>query len=208
MTVSVVPPLNTRGIYTLRAPWVSDFDHVYQCIGIQRFAALGAKNIDVYSTYYQPLGIERSVYEADLAAGAALITLTTDYAAPIYVPSTYITSYPNMGNVVYSHVVLSVSLGSLPDGIALDGVQEQIRNSVAAVIGVDPTVLVNTAPIKGVVSSAQHQDLEATRNAAITNRSTSASTIVQLQAQIAALQAANNTLTQIAIDNGWVGNAT
>jgi uncharacterized protein (DUF885 family) len=164
--------------------------------------------VDVYATYYQPLGLAQSVYAADLAAGAALITLANDYAAPVYVPSTYITSYPDMGNVVYNHVVLSTSLGSLPDGVALDGVQEQIRTAVAAVIGVDPTVLVHTAPIKGVVSSAQHQDYEAARNAAITNRTTNASTILALQAQIAALQQTNATLTQIAQDNGWIGNGT
>jgi hypothetical protein len=177
-------------------------------VAVERFSALAARNVNVFETYYKPHGLSQDIYNADAAAGVVIVTLASDTAAPISVPSSYIVSYPNLATVSYNHVVLSVSLGMLYDGIALDGVQEQIATAVAAVIGVTPTVLVHVAPTKNAVTPDQHQTIEAARNAAITNRTTNASQIAALKGQIATLQAQNATLTKIALDNGWIGNGS
>lgn len=207
MAISLIPPLNTRGIYTLRDPWVSDVTRIYACIGVERFSALAARNINVYETYYKARGLAQTVYDEDNAAGAAIITLANEFAEPISVPSTYIVSYPNLGSVTYDHIVLSVSLGELYSGIGLEGVQEQIALAVEGVIGVTPAVKVHTAPSKNAITPDQHQTIEANRNAAITNRTTNAATIIALQRQVAELQQQNAAMTQILIDNHWVGNA-
>lgn len=206
MATSLIPPLNTKGIYTLRDPWVSDLTRVYTCIGIQRFAALAAKNIDVFSTYYAPKQLTRADYDTDAALGAAILTLASDTSEPIYIPSTYLVSYPNMSTVNYYHTVLSVSLGELYAGIALEGAIEQIQNTVEGVIGVTPTVLVHVAPTQGVVTPEQHQTIEANRQAAITNNTTNTQLLLQKDATIAELQAKVAILTKVCQDNGWIGN--
>lgn len=206
MATNLIPPLYTKGLYTLKTPWVSDLTRVYQCTGINSFSALSAKNVDVFATYYEPKGISRAVYEADNALGAAILTLASDFAAPIYVPTTYIVSYPNMAAVRYNHTLLSVSLGALYEGIPLDGVVEQIETAVEGVIGVKPTVNIHVAPSKEVVTPDQHNTIEAARNAAITNRTTNAQLLLQKDQTIASLSQKVDILTKICKDNGWVGS--
>ena len=206
MATSLIPPLNTKGIYTLRDPWESDFTRVYTCIGIQRFAALAANNVDVFAKYYEPRGLSRETYDADNALGAAILTLANDYTAPIYVPSTYVVSYPNMAAVKYNHTLLSVDLGGLYDGIPLDGVVEQIQNGCEGVIGVKPTVAIHIAPSRGVVTPENHQVIEANRQAAITNNTTNAQLLLQKDKTIADQKAKIAILTKIWQDNGWLGN--
>lgn len=202
---NLIPPLYCRGIYTLRPPWTSDTTRVYECIAIRKYSDLAARNRDVYTEFYLPLGVPHSDYESDLAMGAAIITLANEYSAPIYVPSTYIASYPNMDAVRYSHTVMSISLGAIYDGISLDFLKQQLAQDCTSIIGITPTVLVNSAPLKTTVSPTQHQDIEAARNNAITNRTTDAAKITALQARVDALTAENATLQQLALDNGWLG---
>ena len=207
MASSLIPPLNTRGLYTLRDPWVTDLSRLFTCVAIERFSALAARNVNVYETYYRPKGLSQETYNQDAANGVVIVTLASDTAAPVSIPSSYIVSYPNLATVSYNHIVLSVSLGELFDGIGLEGVQEQISLAVQSVIGVTPTVLVHTAPAKGVVTPQDHESIEAARNAAIKNRTTVAQQLRERDNQIAALQQQNDLLTKVALDNGWVGNA-
>lgn len=207
MATSLVPPLNTRGLYTLRDPWVTDLTRLFTCVAIERFSALAARNVNVYEQYYRPKGLSQDIYAADAAAGIVIVTLASDTTAPISLPSSYIVSYPNLASVSYNHVVLSVSLGELFDGIVLDGVQEQIATAVSSVIGVVPKVLVHIAPTKNVITPQEHEAIEAARNAAITNRTTNASQIREKDAQIKLLQDQNATLTAIALQNGWIGQS-
>lgn len=206
MATNLIPPLNTKGIYTLKSPWVSDLTRVYQCTGINRFSALSAKNVDVFAKYYEPKGLSRAVYEADNALGAAILTLSSEFAAPIEVPSTYIISYPNMAAVRYNHTLLSASLGALYEGIPLDGVVEQMATAIESVIGVTPTINIHVAPSKEVVTPEQHQTIEAARNANITNRTTNAQLLLQKDQTIASLTQKVEILTKICKDNGWVGS--
>lgn len=206
MATNLIPPLNTTGIYTLKSPWVSDLTRTYQCTGIQRFSALSAKNVDVYATYYEPKGIPRSVYDADNAMGAAILTLANAYAAPIYVPSTYVVSYPNMAAVRYNHVVLSASLGAMYEGLPLDGAVEQMETALESVLGIKPVIHIHVAPSKEAVTPEQHQTIEAARNASITNRTTNAQMLLEKDQTIASQAQKIAILTQICKDNGWVGS--
>lgn len=203
---SIIPPLNCRGLYTFNSPWVSDLTRVYVCTAIRRFSDLAAQGEDVFTLYYQPNGLTQTDYATDAALGAVIITLENDYSAPIYIPSTYIVSFPDMSAVSYNHVVVSISLGALYDGIALDFLTQQLAQDCTAVIGVTPTVLVNTAPLKSAVTPEEHQVIEAARNAAITNRTTDAQRIVSLQQQLDSAQATISAWQSIADSNGWTGN--
>ena len=77
-----------------------------------------------------------------------------------------------MNNVAYSHVVLSVSIGTLPDYIDLTFLRQQLSAITSDVIGVAPTVKENRAPSVGAIDPLQHENLEVSRLAAITNRTT------------------------------------
>lgn len=170
--MKTTPPLHAEGRYTLRLPWVASPTTIYSCIAIRSFADIFKLGKNVLADYYAPKNLTSLEYEADSAEGAHIVTLLSREGEVIYVPDTYIESYPNMNNVAYSHVVLSVSIGALPDYIDLTFLRQQLSAVTSDVIGVAPTVKENRAPSVGAIDPLQHENLEVSRLAAITNRTT------------------------------------
>jgi len=156
---SIIPPVNTKGIYTLRTPWISDLTHEYTCFAQRRYEDLSADGTDVYTTYYAPKGLTEANYADDLAAGAFLITLasTSTSGATIYVPSTYILSYPDQSSVEYRYVVLGIGLGALYSGIDLAMLEQELSQTCTSIIGVAPTVTVNLSSLSTSVTTQDHK---------------------------------------------------
>lgn len=199
------PPLNARGRYQLKAPWQASLDKVYRCIAIRSFDDIYELGVDVFLAYYEPFGIARSTYDQDRRLGANIITLATDDNELIYVPDTYIASYPDMSSINYSHVVLSCSLGPVADHVPLDFLLQSVSTVVSDTIGIEPTVNLHLAPHTDVISPEQHDVLEAARSAAIKNRKTDYAKVRELQIQNSSLIQRVKLLEQIIKDKGLLG---
>jgi PKD repeat protein len=199
------PPLNANGVYTLIAPWETVANTTYTCIAARSFQDLLQHGVDILNTYYTPMGLGQTQYQADLAAGANLITLVSPNQPTIYVPDTYIVGFPDLSNVAYQNVILSCQLGPLPDTLDLSFIQQEVAALVSDTIGVEPTVNVHVSPSTQVVTPAQAASLETARQAAITNRTTDRAEVLALQAQVQALNALVATYENLAIQNNWMG---
>ena len=191
-----VPPMGTRGLYSLKAPYSTVANQLYTCTAIRYFKDIQNQGDDVFAKYYVPKGLTQADYTRDLAANVAIVSLTSESQAPIYVPSSYILSFPGLTSFNYQNVVLSLSLGPLPDTLDLTFLKTQISTTVAAVIGVPPTVFENVAATTGVVTPEQHDALEAARQAAVTNQTTDYARYIEerdkrivLETKLAALEA-------------------
>jgi len=184
---SPIPPIGTRGVYSLNAPWTASPGVVYTCAAIRRFVDLANLGTDVYETYYAPSGLTQSDYDRDRQNDEAIVTLISETTAPIYVPSSYIASFPDQSYRNYHHVVLSASLGPLPDYIDLTFVRDQVATAVSEVVGQEATVQLSVAPMKGTVSPEQHEVNEAARQASITNRTTDYARRLELEQQVTQL---------------------
>lgn len=180
----LTPALNSKGIFKLRTPWEISESVIYECIAIRSIADFVDRGVDVVNKVYVPVGLGQTEANADADAGAQIVTLVAPGKSPIYVPDTYIAAAPSQDGVPYSHTVLSVSLGAVPDGMSLEWVKDLIATSVEQGFGVRPTVLVHVAPSTGYVSQAQHQIYETARNAAITNRTTDRTRVIELQSVV------------------------
>lgn len=197
-----VPPPGTRGLYSLKAPFKTVPNELYSCGAIRYFKDIQNQGVDVYAKYYQPLELTEADYARDLAAGVVIITLLSETQQPIYVPSSYVLSYPGLSSYNYQHVVLSVSLGALPDALDLTFLKTQIATAVSEVIGVTPTVYENVAPSTGVVTPEQHDAMEAARQAAITNRTTDYARYLIERDKRIALEAKVAALEKVIVDSG------
>lgn len=182
------PPLHAKGFYQVATPFLLQANTLYECAAIRDYQDLIQAGVDIYAVYYQPVGLTQQNYQDDLAAGANIITLMSDNAPVIRLPDTYITAYPDMGNVVYNQVVISLSLGPLPDGLDLTFAKQQIGAAASAVIGLEPTVNVHIAPSTGTISQAEADANEIARQAAIANRTTDTAKLLACQAQLIATQ--------------------
>lgn len=199
-----IPPIGTRGVYSLKAPWTTQPTVLYSCAAIREFVDLENLGTNVYETYYLPYSVERNTYERDRRNNEVIITLVSDTESPIYVPSSFIAAFPDLSYRNYQHIVLSASVGPLPDYIDLTFAKAQMASALSDVIGVEPAVHVSVAAMSGVVSPDEHEALEAARQAAIANRTTDRARVLELQQQNASLAQRLAILEQIVKDHGLI----
>lgn len=166
----LTPPLKTRGIYTLRAPFPDLSGQIYQCVAIRSFKDYLDLGESALELVYTPAGLSEVEFQADAAEGANIVTLASATGPTVLVPDTYITKYPDLEYVNYSTIIISASLGPLPDELSLELLQEQVGGVISDVIGVTPVVKIHTAGSTGVITLAEHELLEQARQAAVENR--------------------------------------
>lgn len=172
--MSLTPPINVTGVYALSPPWNQDIvpNTPYTCIAIRKFADIIRKGEDPFALYYEPKGLQYSDYQRDSAAGECIVTLRSAGGQFIYVPTSYILSYPNQSGVPYAVMVLGVNLGAIPNNLDLSAIRSKIATVVHDVLGVTPTI--QQAVISEVKnkSASDHAAIEAARQAQITERQT------------------------------------
>lgn len=197
----MIPPIGTRGVYALTNPWTITVGVIYTCAAIREFVDIENLGVNVFETYYEPMGLTQANYELDRKNNEVIVTLVSDEYAPIYVPSSYIASYPDLSYRNYQHVVLSASFGPLPTYVDLTFVKDQMGSVISDVIGLEPEIHESVAPMSGVVTPDDHESLEAARAAAIQNRTTDRARNIELTNQVLSLSQRLAILEQIVKDN-------
>lgn len=199
---SLIPAIGTKGIYELKAPYMTQPNELYKCVAVRSFIDIENFGVDVFDQYYSPFGIDRSVYTTDRSNGVAIVALQSEKYPPVYVPSSFILSFPDLSSKPYHHVVVSASLGALPDTLDLTFLTQQVAKVISDVIGVEPSINLGLAPMTGVVSAEQHEILTAARQAKIANRTTDYARLLEANNRISQLEQRNRTLEKIVIDKG------
>lgn len=205
MGLPMTPPLYAKGTYSLTSPYVLPGAQSYTCVAIRSFRDLLKLNIDIVKAYYTPVGLGETEYSNDTDVAAAIITLLGDDGQVVYVPDTYISSYPDLSGYDYKHMVLSVSLGTVWDQLPLDDVIEKIEETVKTALGVEATVYEHVAPSSNAISQTEHERIETARRAAIRNQKTLTAQLLELKASHTALQEQYTALETLAIEKGIIG---
>lgn len=206
------PPMYVRGRFILKAPWVAISTMVYKVIAVRALKDLYEDGLDPYKDIYlanglidgQPYDDYTFNYQNELNELANVITLYGDDGSLIYVPDTYILSYPNMGDIPYNHIILSISCGALADYIDLGPLKTQITDIAMATTGISVEVLENRAPSVNTPTPEEHEVIETGRLAAITNMETDFARANRLQTQVDELLVINQSLVQTLIDEGII----
>jgi hypothetical protein len=205
------PPLKARGRYTLKAPWDAAIDplKLYTTIAIRSFKDIYELNVDVYTEYYLPMGLVDGVlygiaifsFSAEANLEPNIITLYSDTGETIYVPDTYILSYPTMGDIKYNRCVLSIDLGPLPDYLDFSSLKASVQNLVAQTTGIAATALEHRSAHITNPTPPEHEVLETARLAGITVLETDLAKRLKANADKILLQDKIDTLIEILADN-------
>jgi hypothetical protein len=59
------PSIGLTGIYTALTPFILSNEFTYTCIAIRRFLDIEKEDVKVFETYYEPEGLDNSVYAED-----------------------------------------------------------------------------------------------------------------------------------------------
>lgn len=199
--MAIVPPLNSAGVFTVTAPFTLESGKTYTAIALREFKDLLNLQIDVYGRYYSPLGLSQAVYEQDYQANAVLVTLFSDDAPTVYIPSTYIASYPDLSATTFRHRILSLSLGAVPDSLPLDDFVAKMTALASDVVGIEPTVLQHTTSLSSVITREAANAFEAARQARIKDRTTEHAQLLASQTENAALRTRIALLEEVLIAN-------
>lgn len=201
------PTVGTKGRFSLISPFVVPPTNSYVCKAVRSIKDLYRDNVDVFGVYYEPVGLSREDLRADEALDANIVTIvsrTDTHLDVIYVPDTYIESFPNMDNINYNRVVFSIDFGILPDYIDLSAVESMIKSEGAAIIGTEPNVSKHIVEFNGYISNDEHDQLEISRLSNIQGSITERAKRMRAEQREADLRAQIATLEQIIIDAGLI----
>lgn len=199
---NLTPKLGDVGHFTVKLPWTISDSKRYTVIAVRTFDDVYKTGKDVYDTIYKPMGLVEGVpyngtpfvFEAERLLKPNVISLQDPEGAIIYVPDTYITSYPSVNDVAYQLVILSVSLGPLPVTCDVEPIKAMVADMVSTYFGKGSTCQINVIPVTDTPNAVQHTALEAARLALPL---VSQSTLTQLKAGEATLTAANQQIATL-----------
>lgn len=204
MANNTIPAVGTRGRFVLDSPFAAAMtpNTLYTMKAVRSFDEIETLGQNIFELFYNPFGLTEQDLQTDRAAGAMIITLMTTASPPLYVPSTYV-KFPDLNYKPYNQYVAALSFGPLPDDTVFDPVIQALKNTCSDFLGVTDTVInIAFIPLTDVITPADHDNREAVRQAAISNRDTDYARLYEANATIATLKQRVAILEKIVKDNG------
>lgn len=184
----LTPPIGISGSFLLREPFATQADTEYTVTAIRSFAEIRSRNNDPLALIYTPVKLGEVEMNLDIAENAVIVVLSTRLGQLLYVPDTYIQSYPHMGSVPYSYLIASVGLGMLPDALDVTNIKQVVASAVSDYIGVEAEVFITRGDVSDSIDEQRHVQLTISREQAIRNRETDRAKALRLGSE---LQTAN-----------------
>jgi hypothetical protein len=188
--MALIPPVGTSGIYKLASPFntLLQANMSYRCDAVRRVTDYLEVGLDPFVDIYEPRGLSKAIYNTDLLNQVCIVSLVSTSGHWIYVPSTYIASYPDINGVPYTVMVIGLELGAIPNYKDLTGLKQAIASLTRDVIGVMPTVREVAISAVQKLSQSDHDALENARSIAITNSQTDRAKLLTVQHELTVLR--------------------
>lgn len=207
-----VPSLTTRGKFTLKNPFVAKESVVYHVLAIRDFADLYIKGADVYTQFYKTVGLVNGVkinggefyFDKEALLKPKIITLKGSDDSIIYVPTTYITSFPTASDILYSRIILSADLGALPDSVSVDSILDDVQELISARFGVVAKVDINRSHSTRQPTNEEHDILEESRMGGISSNDNNYSEVTKYKEKLAQANAKIQVMTKILVENNLI----
>lgn len=206
MANDLIPPIGTIGAYKLLDPFGAALQptEVYELGAERYFEDIENNGGNIYELYYKPYNIPPEQVQTDRQNRVAILTLLTKNYPPLYVPSSYVKSYPDVAAKPYSYFVLTLPMGPLPNDVILEPTMDALANAASDFLGVRPEVHVGIMPLSDYISPTDDANREATRQANIKNRTTDYALLRQANATIASQAQTIKIYEKICKDNGYI----
>lgn len=192
-----VPPIHTAGVYLVYEPFQISNTAVYKCTAIRGFEELQLRNIDVFKTYYKPKGLSETIYQEDANMGASIVVLEGADLTELYIPSTYIKSYPGGDGLAYVNKIIVMDLGLMMADVPTSHIEVLLKDIVKQHVGVETEVKTVSVPYIGSVSHETGVEMERIRIAAIRANKTIYQQLQETTALLEATRRQNEELLQL-----------
>ncbi len=203
------PPLHASGKWGLASPWAAANDVTYVCHAIRTFEDIEKMGENVYERYYKPYITEGSthgnkvwLFAQERLLRPNIITLISNDNRIIYVPDTFIVSFPDASEFKYNQVVLAVPLGILPDKFDVTHILDAVKDKISTLLGITVTPFTIISSLASNPTLEEHMALEANRLASIRNAESTETLLIQEKAKTVSLEKQNKLYEDILRENG------
>lgn len=191
--LNVIPTYTAGGNYEALNPFdaVVVANKYYTAEAIRSVSEMQGRNFNLQQHMFDPAGVTESDGEQILTdlvnRNGAIITLIGADGSRVYVPTTYLKSYPLVDGVLYERLCVVIDYGAVPpdlkDKLAAD--LEHYKAYTANSVGVDAEVKIGTMPTIGYVTKEQAEVFEQTRLNKIAGQVNDVQRLAQLEQQVA-----------------------
>lgn len=170
MTTYIRPDIGSFGTFQLDEPFATKLvsNVAYECIALRSMDDVVKEGVDPYAKYYSANNLTEAKYLADKEAGVVIVTLRSTAGAYVYVPTSYVKSYPLSGGIPYQVTGILVDLGALPTTLDLTVLKTTIVDVVHNSLGVTASTSEIAMSDLELLSTTMHTTYEAVRKQAIT----------------------------------------
>jgi hypothetical protein len=190
---NMIPSMNAAGRFEAAAPFdqIVNQSTYYTVEATRTIHEMEGAKLDLYSLVFAPVGVTAEDFPTVLKrakdSGAIICALLDRNGLPVYVPTTYLTSFPLVDGVSYERMCMIADLGPVPPSMALamQQVLDHTKQYITATLGVTSTVRLGTIPTVGYVSQSQADAYENTRKGLITDASNDVAKVKTLTASLA-----------------------
>lgn len=194
--IDFIPTLNSTGVFSFKKP-VSDNVNpqtVFTTKSVRKITELLSANVDVFNEYYVPLNIDSESYVEDKANDVSIVGLYSDTDNWLYVPSSYLLSYPDLSGVPYRRTAITINLGPLEETYDLGTINTLLSDIVKTHIGIDPDIRAVYISEKAMIKRQDHEAILRTRNSKIDVNKTMFLELINLRKQVIELSSKNKIL--------------
>lgn len=177
-TTNIIPQLYAKGSFEAYPPFDSVVSPAafYTVQSVVTPSQMLARKVDLFKTVWEPAGATEADYQQQLNAlqnlDGAIIILSSKNGPDVYVPSTYIKSYPLVDGVIYEHLCIITDCGAVPPAFKdlLNSGVDHFNNYMKDNYGLtNPRTTLGTIQTRGYVPKEQAEAWENTRQQQIKN---------------------------------------
>jgi hypothetical protein len=198
------PSIGSSGVVKLKDPFTGlCADNIpYEVLGLQTLQAIAATNQDPYALYYEPYGISREKFVADVADKVCIVELQSSDGEMVRVPNSYLESLPIATGVPYATMFVTVNLGALPQDLSLAYFMAKVADMARDLMGVqDAQVRAMRASTLTYLSIEDASTIEAARKAVMETVITDAARLMIAEENLSALQTKYSDLEAFVLAN-------
>lgn len=165
MSIFIIPEIDATGKYKFKAPFDSlgNDQTEFTCMSIRRLTDLLSSGENPYKKYYQPYGIIESDYDADVANNVSIIGLQSTMGSWLYIPNSYLLSYPDVSGVRYVLMVLGVHVGAIAETTNLEPIMGEIDDLIFSRLGIRAEIKPVIVSQPSLVGYDDHEVIEQVR---------------------------------------------
>jgi len=165
MSESILLTIGSTGSFELKTPFdiKASAEERFACKAIRKISDYIANNENPKDDIYIANGLTETNYETDAALDEHIVSLQSDTGHWLYIPSSYILTYPLVNGIPYRSIMIGISLPSIPVNKDLSNIKTDIINLIKDTIGIEPIIKEVETSRTILLSKEDHDDIEMNR---------------------------------------------